>query len=333
MVSIFFASMCLNAAAQGASGQMSLRVQVFPGNVANIYPFLGVNKGFYKDAGVDVQLVQIGSAPQANAALISKSVDMILTSPDNALVLKSRGFKPVAVVGVTKYPNFVLTARDPASFPNLNKGYPALMDDFSGKTVGVYAPASASERIVKFLLQGAKKPLDAVKFIPVGGPGQAMAGLAAKQLDIASDVFSVGLAAELSGLGKIILDCSLAPCPNSIKSPGAMGLAYFTTESFLKEHEEAVKAFAKAHQRIDAWMHDPANKAELRKEIESSVATPAKVSPDKYFGGLTDWAIRFFGLTFGVEAFEASQQGMLSTGDLKEPVALDGLIWSGMPKG
>lgn len=100
--------MCLNAAAQGASGQMSLRVQVFPGNVANIYPFLGVNKGFYKDAGVDVQLVQIGSAPQANAALISKSVDMILTSPDNALVLKSRGFKPVAVVGVTKYPNFVL---------------------------------------------------------------------------------------------------------------------------------------------------------------------------------------------------------------------------------
>jgi hypothetical protein len=57
------------------------------------------------------------------------------------------------------------------------------------------------------------------------------------------------------------------------------------------------------------------------------------VNADKYFGGLTDWAVRFFGITFGAEAFEASQQGMLSTGDFKQPVALDGLIWSGMPKG
>lgn len=325
------ATVSINAYAQGSGEQMPLRIQVFPGNVANLYPMLGVARGFYKEAGLDVQLVQIGSGPQASAALVSKSVDMILTSPDNALVLKARGFHPVAVVGVTTKPNFILIARDPASYPNLSKGYPELMNDFSNRKVAIYAPGSASERFVKFLLRGAGKSEKTVQFVNAGGPGQASAGLIAKQVDIASDVFSVGVTAELSGYGKIILDCSVSPCPPSISTPGAMGLAYFTSKSFIESNEKTVKALVLSHQRINQWMHDANNKAALRAEIEKIAPAPVNVDSVKYFDAITNWAIRFFDVTFAGSAFEASQNGMLSAGDLKERVSLDGLIWPGLP--
>lgn len=331
MVAVATSPLALGQPAKQSDGATPLRVQAYPGNIASLYTLLGVSRGFYRKAGLDVRIVQIGSGPQANAALAGGSVDIIENSPDNMLLFKARGFKPVLIVGAALQPNFVLIARDAAAFPNASRGYPAVMHDVVRRTIGIYGPGSTSERIVKFLLRGAQKSDDAVQFVTSGGPGQSIAGLSGRQIDLASDVFATAITAELSGVGKVILDCSVAACPPSVTTPGAFGLAYFTTEAQLRKQESAMRAFVAAHQQIDAWVHDPANKAALRDEIAKLMPAPPNVDPAKYFNAVTDKAVRFFSVSFRQEGLDALQAGMLSSGELQGPV-VDGMIWSAAPK-
>ena len=240
--------------------------------------------------------MRIATGPQANAALAGGSVDLILNTPDSMISFKERGQNPVGIVGNLVKPLFVLVARDAAAFPKASQDFPAVMDDFSGKKVGVYGLGSASDRFVKLLLNGSGKPTNSVQFVPLGGPAQSLTALASNRVDAITEVFSAAVSAELAGLGKTILDCSENRCPELIETGGKVGQAYWTTQQFLKAHESALRAFNQAHKRIHAWVQDPANRAALREEISKLLPSPPKVDPDKYYDAITRQVPKYFGV-------------------------------------
>lgn len=311
----------------------TLRINVFPGNIASIHAQIAKSKGIYAEEELSVDLISINSGPQANAALAGDSVDIVLNSPDVMVIFKERGLRPVAVIGATNTPTFVLIAHDLAKFPNAKKGYPAVMADFNNQTIASYGPSSSSERTVKLLLNSAGKALDSVRLMTAGGPGQSIAGLKTGRMDVVSDVYPTAITAELTGVGKVLIDCAVQACPASIKTPGAMGLYYYTTESVLKKKEKAIEAFVRAHQRVNAWMRDPANKEELRKELMKFLQAPPDIDPIKYFDLVADRAAKTFSVGVNPEALQVIQAALLSLGDIKKAVDLETMVWAKAPKG
>lgn len=314
--------------AQNALQLPRLRVHQYPGNVVSLYAQLGVSRGLYKDVGLNVELVKIATGPQSSAALASGSIDITLNTPDGMISFKDRGQSPVAVVGNLVKPLFVVIARNPASFPKLSQGYPAVIDDLQGKKIGVYGLGGSSDRIVKLLLKDAGKPANAVQFVALGGPAQSLTALASDRVDATVEVFSTAITADLSGLGKMLLDCSEQRCPNSIEVSGRMGQAYWTTTEFLKKNEATIRLFSEAHKRIDSWVHDPANKEALHEELVKLVPAPPNVDADKYFAALMRDIPKYFGVSMDPLAIKAIQDAMISTGELQSQVSLDGMVWS-----
>lgn len=324
------AMLALLPASEGAYGADSggpLRVHVYPGNMSSLYAQIGVRKNFYADAGLDIELVQIATGPQANAALVGGSVDVVLSTPDNMLSLKTQGMNPVAVVGNIVQPLFVLVASDSSKLPNFSKGYPAVMDDLVGKQVGVYGLGGSSDRMVKLFLRGAGKPDDAVQFTVLGGPAQSLTALSLDSVAATSEIFSVAIIAELSGFGTMLIDCSRQSCPPTVKAIGGLGQAYWMLDEFLAQNEERAAKLRKAHLGIDAWVHDPANMGELRKIIGEILPAPQGVDPQAYIERVAAEAQRYFGTSMDEAGLVASQEAMVSTGEIKSPVSIEGMIW------
>jgi len=311
---------------------MRLKVHVYPGNPTSLYTFIGAAKGFYKDAGLDVEMVKIASGPQANAALASGSVNVVLSSADNMLLLKEQKFKPVVISGNLVRPLFLLAAKDPSTFPHAGQGYPAVMQDFKGRTIGVYGRGSASDRFMRQLLREAGLSPDIAQYATVAGPSQSIAGLMSGQFDAVTEVFGGLIMAELTGAGKALLDCSVSRCPDSIEQAGKMAQVYFTTQEFIGSHEKAMKAFVEAHRKINAWVHDPSNATELKKVVSEVLPAPSGVDTDKYFGRMATDMQRYFGVTVDPKAVEATQAQMLASGELKQALPLDEMIWQGAPR-
>jgi ABC-type nitrate/sulfonate/bicarbonate transport system substrate-binding protein len=98
----------------------------------------------------------------------------------------------------------------------------------------------------------------------------------------------------------------------------------------LGSHEDQVRAFNTAHRRIDAWVHDPANRAALLEEIAKLIPTPPNIEPDKYYDSIASQVPRYFGTGLEASALQAVQDSMAATGELQNKVSLDGMIWSGV---
>lgn len=316
----------------GAASAEALRVQVLPGNIASLYAYIGVSRGFYKKQGLDVELISMANGPQANSALVSRSVDVTMNMPDNMILLKQRGVDTVAVVGnAVQYP-FFLIARNDVESPAPGSDYAAVLKGLKSRTVGVYGLGSSTDRFVRQLEIGADVPEDYLHRTPMGGPAQALAGLMTKKLDAVADVFSTGILLKQLGVGRIILDCSVSKCPPSIAQGGQMSLAYFVTASYLKDHAATLARFVRAHEQIDAWMRDPANRPQFIAELKKMLPAPSVDHPEKYYEAVADRSLAFFGLTVSLQALQAIQQGLMETKELPAPMQLEGMIWSEAPR-
>src|SRR4029077_12658614 len=79
-----------------------------------------------------------------------------------------------------------ISARTDVSIPSRDKGYPAIMNDFKGKRIGVAARGSSNEKYFNAMLKDAGlKPQD-VTYVAVGAPSPPSPALPmGKQIDAA----------------------------------------------------------------------------------------------------------------------------------------------------
>lgn len=313
----------------GAATAAPLRVQIMPGNIASLYVYLGTSLGFYEQEGLDVEVVHIANGPQANSALVSKSVDVIMNMPDNMILLKHRGIDTVAVVGnAVQYP-FFLIQRKGLGLPT-GQDYRSVMSRIKGKTIGVYGLGSSTDRFVRQLAKSANVNDADLKRAAMGGPAASVSGLVAGNLDVSVDVLSSGILVEHMGIGEFVLDCSdpVAQCPPLITEGGKTSLAYFTTSDFLAANPDAMKKFVRTHRKIDAWIKDPSNRVAFVNELKKILPAPALDNPDAYYADVADRAAAFFGTRVRLSALDAIQQSLVDSGEIKSAKPLDDMVWS-----
>lgn len=317
----------LTATCATAQDLLPMRVQVYPGNLTSLYAYLGVENSVYKKNGLDVSLINISSGPQANAALVGGSVDVVLSAPDNMLLFRERGFDPVAISGNAKEPLFVLMGQDPLVKGHEKDSYKTVMHALAGKTVGIYGRGSSSDRFVRLLARDAGVDPDAIHYSAVSNPGQSLAGMMGKQLDAVTEVFAGKVLIQQKKAGSVLLDCLRQECPAWVVATGKMSQAYWTTRAYLDKHQQEAQRFLAANKELDAWVHDPANRNMLVSVMEKIYSAPAGVDPKAYFSAIADQVPGYFTVAASVPALDALQTLMHSTGELKQLKDVKTMFW------
>lgn len=215
--------------------------------------FVGVEKGFFKDAGVNFVDVGQIAGPARNLALTSRQIDVEDVDPQQLINLLKAGVK---VKGVAQ-------SGDEPTDGDINKEHMhwVVLENSSLKTpediakqdkvvkIGVIAEGICADTQNNALLRKYNIPKDKVQYVIIPDPQQEQA-LRQGLIDIAILHPPFYFAAEKHGGVRI-----LAASKDAFKGAGGTTLLVFR-EDFIKEHPETVRRFAKGYKNTEKWVNE-----------------------------------------------------------------------------
>ena len=189
--------------------------------------YVAKEKGFFKEHGLDVDLIVMEETPLRFSALRGGQVDIVSTSPDAGLLYmkKPDDFKYVGMLDQSYGADGVVANKDLKT-----------MADLKGHTVAVMK-GSISEYWLNLLLlptgvsEGELNTVDMT-------PGDAGAAFVAEKVDAAVTWEPWLSKAKATDHGHVIVD--------STATPGALGDTLVMTTAYAKSHVKELKAFLAA---------------------------------------------------------------------------------------
>lgn len=150
--------------------------------VPNSVEWFALSMGYFKRAGVDVELVKVQQTPSAVAALHSGGGEMANIGTDVALQLLGRGqIQAHGVVSPDKALPFVIAGKKTITS----------VKDLAGKTFGVARVGSVDYTQTRLVLAKMGVNPDSLRYLAVGQPNVRAQSLLAGQID--ATTFSVGV--------------------------------------------------------------------------------------------------------------------------------------------
>lgn len=176
----------------GESEQIKIRYAAFQG-MTGLGFWFGKEKGFYDEAGLNLEVVEVQDKA---AAFVAKEIDFADMNTTQAIIAASKGapFKIVASMFRTKGPFYLI------GNPSISK-----IEDLKGKRVGVGQFGTGMEVYVRVILK--KHGLDPdkdVTLIANGTHQQAYASLESGQVDATIIHQPFVVMAEEKGIGKLL---------------------------------------------------------------------------------------------------------------------------------
>lgn len=252
----------LGALALGLTGavsaQTTLRIQDYPG-IGNLISRVAAANGYCEKYGVKCELKTIPAAPLGMQTLLSGDLDVFFGPAEVVIQAANKGADVKVIGNAARDTIFFLMAGTSMDTPNAAKGYPAVMQDFKGKKIGVTARGSAAEFQLVDLLKGAGLQPSDVSIIPVGAPNTGLPAIANKQVD------ALMLFAPMDGFCAAMKVCRVVVDPRKGEGPseitrlnGAAGPMAVRAD-FAQKNAAALEAFGKAMRESEAFIQDPKN--------------------------------------------------------------------------
>jgi NitT/TauT family transport system substrate-binding protein len=202
-----------------------------PGSIndASLAVQIAIEKGFYRDAGVAVEVVDFKGGAPAVQALVGSGINYCICAPEHVIRLRNRGVDGVVAFAFDTRHTYVLLTKDNSSIKQLA--------DLKGKRVGITSSGSLTENLVR--LEGKRAGLDAGKDLEIIGAGVGAAQKAALDTGrIEAGMFGNLDALQLAGQGyRPVFDWRTQVVPS---------LALVARESWLKENVAAARGVAEA---------------------------------------------------------------------------------------
>jgi NitT/TauT family transport system substrate-binding protein len=244
--------------AQAETKPISVRFTVQPNTLVTTLVEVAVERGFFKEVGIDARTVTVAHGPAAVTALASGTVDVATNAPEVFMALAGKGQSVKLIAGQTKQLG-VLVARPgfdlPAAFPDSVRA-------LKGKKIGVTALSSATQYLAIAMLNAGGLKADDVSFVAVGtGATQALVN------SVVDAGFVTGPQVVVSqSLGaRVIVDLRTTDkCPPQIEICGIGQVGMWAMGDWIAKNAEAVARIRKAVAKADMFMHDPANAAAAR---------------------------------------------------------------------
>ena len=249
----------LAGAAQSARADELLRVGVsIPAAVAFLPLAVGLDKGFFKQHGLDVERSDLGGAAKAQQALAAQGLDIALGGgPDIAILAKGRYGLAVAVITTAPRQTTLVVRNDsPMRSPQ----------ELKGKTVGISTSGGLSHWVVRQLSRRLGWGPDGINTAALGSDAAQAAGLRTGQIDATVMDFGAGSRLEELGTGRIFL---------KVRDyiPAMITQAVYAGNEVLARRPDAVRRF------LAAWFETVAY---MRGNREATIAVSARqmdVSP------------------------------------------------------
>ena len=264
--------------------------------------FVGVEKGFFKDEGVNFVDVGQIAAPQRNLALTSGQIDVEDVDPQQLVNLLKAGVK---VKGVAQ-------SGDEPSDGDINKEHMhwVVLENSSLKTpediarqdkivkIGVISEGICADTQNNALLRKYNVPKDKIEYIVIPDPQQEQA-LKQGLIDIAILHPPFYFAAEKHGGVRV-----LASSKDAFKGAGGTTLLVFR-EDFIKENPETVRKFTKAYKDTEKWVN--------QNRVEAGILTAKDI-------GLTEAAVHYYSNTGKINTSQLQYwiDSLVTDGQLKK---------------
>jgi NitT/TauT family transport system substrate-binding protein len=155
-----------------------------PGHSADSLPFyIGIRKGFYKDAGFDIQLVTSEGGGKAMAAVQSGNADGYIGGPEHIAFANLKGGKPIrGIIALSNRANSFLVARtgvtvDPSK---------SFAENIKGKRIAVGTRGGTGYSILLYLLKRDNlDPRSDVVLVEIATEAGSMAAMKNGEADLA----------------------------------------------------------------------------------------------------------------------------------------------------
>jgi NitT/TauT family transport system substrate-binding protein len=273
-----------------AAAQDKVRI-VVGGKSAVFYLPLSVTErlGYFKDAGLAVEISDVQSGARALQSIVGGSADIGVGTFDHTIQMQAKGQPVVALVQYGRYPGFVFST---IASKNLPYSGP---QDLKGKKIGVTSPGSSTHFMAAYMLVRAGLKADDASFVGTGVTSTAVA--AAKRADIDAIVSSDPMVSlmQADNLIKIVADTRTPEGTRQVYGGPYPGGVVYATPAFIEQNPRVVQAVVDAFVRGTRWIagHSAEEIARQMPEeyalghpaiyIKALVASKPMYSPDGQF--------------------------------------------------
>ncbi len=204
--------------------------------------------GYFRDEGLDVQILDFPGGAKALQAMMGGSADVVAGGFDHVIILRAKG---------QALQSFVLQV----ATPSLALGVGAKLApryrspaDLKGKKVGVTAPGSSTHIFLNHLLAGAGLASDDVAAIGVGTGPTAVAAMRAGHIDAIVNVEPAITLLERSGTIKVVQETMSVEGSRAVFGDSLPAGSLYTKQVFIRKNPGTVQALASAMVRALAWL-------------------------------------------------------------------------------
>ncbi|SAL76790.1 transport protein [Caballeronia arvi] len=216
------------------------------------FPYLPMviadSRGYFKQAGLDVEIGVFSGGAKALQAMIGGSADIVAGAYSNTITMAAKGQKLVSFVTLASCPGWVF------GVTRASHGKVKTYADLKGMRIGVSSPGSSFHMGVNYLLsKSGVKPGD-VSIIGVGSSAGAIAAARSGQIDglMSNDP----VATVLQDSGDLF---PLAVMRDPAGTRATLGGDYpeasiYTTREFVARYPNTVQAVTNAILEAERWM-------------------------------------------------------------------------------
>lgn len=261
------ASGLLAPAAQAQGRGETVRFQDYPG-IGNVLVRVAAAKGMCERAGIKCEMQMIPAAPLGAQAMLAGSITSFMGPAEVMTNAILKGSKMKMVTGGAVTVVLQLIAGNHVETPNAAKGWPAFMQDFKGKKIGVTARGAATETWMAYMLQKAGMKADDVTYVAVGGPNTAFPSLASKQVDGLMIFEPVGAMCDVLKACKRIWTAATDKEPADIFAINGGGVGNVFAQDYIDKNPHVIDAVVRALKEADSFVNNPANFDEVNKVVQ-----------------------------------------------------------------
>jgi NitT/TauT family transport system substrate-binding protein len=261
--------MLVPAAAQAQKPEQT-KVRLAVGGKSSLYylPLTVTERlGYFKDAGLDVEISDFAGGSKSLQALIGGSADVVTGAFDHTIQMQAKNQSIVAVVQLGRFPGFALALRkDKAANYHGPK-------DLKGLKIGVTAPGSSTHFMALHMMTQAGLKVDDASFIGIGAGNTVVAAVKRGEVDGLVNVDPMINLLERDGEIKVVADTRTLEGTNKVYGGPYPAAVLYATGAFVEKNPGTTQALVNAFVRGLKWVqsHSP-------EEI-------AKVMPEEYMLG------------------------------------------------
>jgi NitT/TauT family transport system substrate-binding protein len=202
--------------------------------------------GYFRDAGLEVEISDFPGGARALQALIGGSADVVTGSFDHTIQMQAKNQPVVGLVQLGRFPGFVLgvLAGKPYRDPK----------DLKGMKIGITAPGSSTHFMVQYLMVRNGLKGDDASFVGVGASASAVAAVRRGEIDAIVNVDPVIGLLESQNLIRVVADTRTEAGTRQIFGGIYPAATLYAAPAFIDKNPRTVQALANAFVRGLKWM-------------------------------------------------------------------------------